>query len=283
MNDANNILSPIVEWAELEKYIRVLLLVGSRARNEPVDVLADFDISVFTETHNPYTPSNQWLAEIGKVWVCVPEKFDREDEIIPTRLVIFDGGIKVDFAFYGLHVLDELGDGDEMDTGFKVLLDKDGTTQRFKPPTFGKLKHAKPSESEFVNLVNEFWFETYYAGKYLKRDELWLAKSIDCNLRAFLLKMIEWHEQSKHDWDYETYYLGKNMKLWVSADTWESLHQTFARFDSSDSWKSLFATMNLFRCLATETAEILEFSYPEEVDRNLTEFISQIKNGASVK
>jgi aminoglycoside 6-adenylyltransferase len=136
--------------------VRVLLLVGSRARSESVDELADFDVSVFAEAHHPFTISNQWLSEIGKVWVCVPEKFDRKDEIIPTRLVIFDGGVKVDFAFFGLHVLEELVDSDELDAGFKVLLDKDGTTQKFKSPTFRNRKHARPSEGEFVNLINEF-------------------------------------------------------------------------------------------------------------------------------
>ncbi len=279
MSKANCILSRIVEWAEREKYIRVLILVGSRARKESVDDLADFDVSVFTATHNPYTANNQWLFEIGKVWVCVPEKFTRKTEIVPTRLVIFEDGIKVDFAFYGLHVLDELADSHELDTGFKVLLDKDGTTRRLKPATFGKLKHAKPTEKEFVSLVNEFWFETHYAAKYLKRDELWLVKFIDCNLKKFLLEMIEWHEQSKHDWDYETYYMGKGMKAWASADTWESLHQVFARFDGDDSWNSLFATMNLFRRLAKETSKMLEFSYPQEVDQHITGFILQIRKG----
>ena len=79
----------------------------------------------------------------------VPEKFTRENEIVPTRLVMFEGGVKVDFAFYGLHVLHELADSDELDAGFKVLLDKDGMTRRLKPPTFGKLTHAKPTEDDY--------------------------------------------------------------------------------------------------------------------------------------
>lgn len=283
MSKSDNILTRIIEWAEREKYIRALILVGSRAGKESVDEFADFDIGVFAETHLPYTQNNQWLFDIWKIWVYVPEKFDRKNEIVPTRLVIFEDGIKVDFAFYGLHVLDELadGDGDELNAGFKVLLDKDGTTKELKPASFEKLKRAKPTETEFVNRVNEFWFETYYAAKYLKRGELWLAKFIDCNLKKFLLEVIEWHEQSKHKWDYETFYSGKAMKSWASADTWESLHQTFAHFDSDDSWRSLFATMNLFRRLALETAQMLDFTYPQEVDRNMTEFVLRIKGDAA--
>lgn len=277
-------MTRIIEWADQEKHIRALILVGSRAGKESVDEFADFDVSVFAQTHLPYIQKNQWLFDIGKVWVCVPEKFERNDEIVPTRLVIFEDGIKVDFAFYGLHVLDELADdGDELNAGFKVLLDKDGKTKRLKPAPFAKSKRAKPTETEFIARVNEFWYETYYAAKYLKRGELWLAKLIDCNLKRFLLEIIEWHEQSKHDWNYEIYYSGKAMKSWASADTWASLHQTFAHFDSVDSWTSLFATMNLFRQLASETAQILEFSYPQEVDRNMTQFVLRIKRRYSIK
>lgn len=282
MNISDGILTRIIEWAEREKDIQALILVGSRAGKQSVDEFADFDISVFAETHLPYTQNDQWLFDIWKIWVSVPEQFFRKNEIVPTRLVIFEDGIKVDFAFYGLHVLDELvRDGDELNTGFKVLLDKDGKTKRLQPTSFVKSKCAKPSETEFVNRVNEFWYETYYAAKYLKRDELWLAKLIDCNLKRFLLEIIEWHEQSKHNWDYETYYSGKAIKSWASADIWENLHQTFAHFDSVDSWASLFATMNLFRRLAAETAQMLKFSYPQEVDRNMTEFVLRIKDSAA--
>jgi aminoglycoside 6-adenylyltransferase len=282
MSESYDILTRIIEWAEREKYIRALILVGSRAGKESVDEFADFDIGVFAETHLPYTQDNEWLFDIRNVWVFVPEQFTRKNEVVPTRLVIFEDGIKVDFAFYGLHVLDELADdGDELNAGFKVLLDKDGKAERLKPASFAKSKRARPTQAEFIARVNEFWFETYYAAKYLKRDELWLAKFIDCNLKKFLLEIIEWHEQSKHDWDYETYYLGKAMKSWASADTWESLHQTFAHFGSDDSWTSLFATMNLFRRLALETAQMLDFSYPQEVDRNMTEFVLRIKADAA--
>lgn len=282
MSKSDGILTRVIEWAEREKPIRALILVGSRAGKQPVDEFADFDIGIFAETHLPYTQDNEWLFDIRKVWVFVPERFSRKNEIVPTRLVIFEGGIKVDFAFYSLHVLDELvRDGDELNAGFKVLLDKDGKTRRLKPASFANSKRAKPTETEFIARINEFWYETYYAAKYLRRGELWLAKFIDCNLKKFLLEIIEWNEQSKHNWDYETYYLGKDMKSWASADTWENLHQTFAHFDSDDSWDSLFATMSLFRRLAKETARMLNFSYPQEVDRNMSEFVLRIKGGAA--
>jgi hypothetical protein len=40
----------------------------------------------------------------------------------------------------------------------------------------------------------------------------------------------------------------------------------------------LLASMELFRRLAKETAEALEFVYPDEVDRNITGFILTLKD-----
>lgn len=274
----NNILKQIVEWASRDVTVRALLLVGSRGRNESVDEFSDYDVAVFARTPTPYTMDNQWLSRIGKVWVCIPEKFERGREIVPTRLVIFEGGIKVDFAFYRLVDLEHFDEGDELSGGFQVLLDKDGKTGSLSPPNAKELSCRKPTEAEFVALVNEFWFETYYVAKYFKRGELWLAKTIDCNLKGFLLKLIEWNEQASHDWKYETSYSGKGMKTWASPETWRSLHQTFAHFDEPDSWKALFATMELFRELSKELAQMLEFTYPEDVDRNMSTFITQIKD-----
>ena len=271
------ILSRVTAWGERETPVRALLLVGSRAQNDLVDELSDFDVSVFAATHEPYTENSHWLSAIGRVWVCVPEKFTRRGEIIPTRLVIFEGGVKVDFAFYGLHVLRELADSDELDAGYRILLDKDGTARSLRPPSFGKLKHDRPTEEDFVSCVNEFWFEAYHVAKYLRRNELWLVKFRDWSMKTFLLKMIEWHEQSRHNWDYETFYMGKRMQSWASETTWESLSQAFAHFARDDSWSGLTATMNLFRRLAIETSEALNFAYPQTLDEKLTEFVLQIK------
>ena len=89
----------IVTWAKAEKEIKVLILTGSRARDEEVDELSDYDYSIFCSSYETYVKNDEWLKSIGKVWVCVHEKKEIEGRIFPTRLVIFEGGIKVDFSF----------------------------------------------------------------------------------------------------------------------------------------------------------------------------------------
>lgn len=277
LNRADEYLSRVVEWARREDDVRALILVGSRAGREPADDLADIDVSVFAKTSEPYTRNSEWLSAIGDVWVCVPDKFARGGEVIPTRLVIFDGGVKVDFAFYGLHVLDELAGSDELDVGYRVLLDKDGATSRLKPPSFSARKHDAPTEAEFVSLCEEFWFEAYHVAKYLKRGDLWAAKFRDWSTKEMLLRMIELSERSRRGWDYDTGHMGKRMKSWAQANTWESLHRAFSRFDAEDGWRGLAATTELFSRLSKETADRLGFAYPDDAGRNITAFISQLR------
>ena len=180
--------------------------------------------------------------------------------------------VKVDFALYPTAMFSTI----EWDRSYKVMLDKDSLATNPKIVADG-VRHNPPTETEVVNVIREFWFEAYHVAKYLKRDELWLVKSRDWATKELLLKMIEWHAQANHRWAYDTKYMGKHLKVWADAGTWEALHRAFAHFDSADSWRGLLATMNLFRQLAIETSEVLGFTYPQDVDQKITGFIVRLQ------
>jgi len=265
-------LSNILAWATREPDVRCLLLVGSRARTANPDDLADFDVQVYTKTHEPYTRDHQWLSGIGQVWVCVPDQYSDGDIQVPTRLVIFDGGVKVDFAFYPAgHVSSGLSAG----LPHRILLDKDHASScretRPGPPTQPEI----PSSESFSRLVEEFWFEAYHVAKYLARNELWLAKSRDWSTKQLLLAMIGWHERIVRGRAPGADFAGERVR--VSPDTWELLQQTFGSFARDDAWKAALATMELFRRLATEVAAAAGFTYAADLDRNISEFIRKLR------
>lgn len=272
MNAADDILANIIQWATEQEPIRALVLVGSRARGEPTDELADFDVSIFARTCEPYVHDDRWLSRIGAIWVYVPDQYGVGSQVVPTRLVIYEGGIKVDFAFHTTAMFDKVG----WNSVYKVLLDKDGLTANIAELAHD-VQRDLPAEKEFATLVNEFWFEACHVAKYLKREELWLAKSRDWATKEFLLTMIEWHQRGRHGRDYDTHYMGKHLRSWVDPDIWEALHQVFAHWDSRDSWHSLQATTALFRRLAEETAQVLGFGYPTDMDQHIGRFIEQLQ------
>ncbi len=270
-------IQAVIEWAMKEVSIRSVILVGSRATDKH-DPLSDYDFSIFCAQPLPYISVDGWLNEIGNVWVCVHEKIHYGNEQFPTRLVIFENGIKVDFTFLSVSILKQIvssrAQPSEYDTGYKVLIDKDSLTVDMCKASFEALKRSKPTKEEFLNVVKEFWFEAYHVGVYLKRGDLWLAKIRSQGMiENFLLKMIEWNELSRFDFKHSIPLNGKMMQSWVSKDSFDELHGIFAHFDYKDSWKCLLKTMKLFRNLSIKASQKLDVEYPEDLDRNLSNFI----------
>lgn len=269
----------ILQWAQQENSIRAIILVGSRAVNNKVDAFSDYDLAIFCETHRPYIQDEQWLSRIGKVWVCVHEQMRFNHRVFPVRLVIFEGGEKVDFAFYPLELLQALVRlpvlPEAYDKGYTVLLDKDNVTKSMAKPV--EKEAQKPNGEEFDRVVKEFWFEAYHVAKYLKREDLWSVKFRSNGLHVFLLKMIEWHEEARGEWREKLPANGKHMRLWVEEKTWRDLHKVFAHFDLQDSWRALTHTMGIFRELAKETSQMLGYRYPYEVDQKLSGFIADLE------
>jgi len=277
MAEVNTMLDKIIEWGAGEAAVRALLLTGSRAVREPADHLADLDIGVFATSSTPYLTDDTWIGRLACPWVYSPDRLYFHDTIVPTRLVIYEGGTKVDFSFWNLGSVERLAAERYFDTGYTVLLDKDGTLQQLGPPSFKPAMPPRPSEQAFARLVNEYWFEAYHVAKYLYRGDLWLVKFRDSgSLKVYLLTLMEWYALAQHGWDYDVKWTGKHLRHWLEPEVYDRLGEVFAHFDAEESWKALLANNALFRDLADRTARLLGYRYPADVAENLTLFIRNL-------
>lgn len=281
----NDILSRIVNWAEREDPIRALVLEGSRAEEKEADELSDYDINMFITDPEPYAQDDHWISATDDVWVYIPEKVTHHGQVFATRLVIYQAGVKVDFILYSTDILRELAHADllpeQYDIGYRVLLDKDGVAAEMPSPSLQAFRRGRPTETTFLACVHEFWFEVYHVAKHLRRRDLWSVKFRDWTTKCLLLRMIEWSERGKHGWDYRTHPLGKHMKSWVAAETWERLSGLFAHFDAEDSWEAMFATIELFGRVARETAQSLGCTYPSVIEENIVTFARNLREEAA--
>jgi aminoglycoside 6-adenylyltransferase len=284
-----DMLDKIITWAQGEGFIRAVVLTGSRARDEVIDFLADYDVTLFVTDANVYLENSAWIYALDKVWIEIADKICVQGQKeYHTRLVIFEGGIKVDFAFFTTDVLQNFEAQADLVSRFKrgytVLLDEDSITKTLATSVpKGPVVALKPSKQEFETVVKEFFFEVYHVAKYLYRNELWLVKFRDWAVKEFLLRMIEWHEAAKHNWIYDTYYQGKHIREWASVEVWTLLEKCFARFDASDSWQALMVTIELFRCVATQTAKCLGYQYPADIDKNIIIFVQNLRSNTQAK
>lgn len=272
-------LEKIKKWLTSQPDIQASILVGSDVRTDhPADQYSDYDIEIYSDAFLEYANSERWLQELGSVWICVREM---TNEDTPARLVIFEGGYKVDFSLFPLKVIENnVSSGvlpEIYGKGYEFLIDKNSYEDSFKKLKFTSHQDDL-SEKEFHRIIEEFWFEVWHVAKYLKRGDLWTAKFRDNETKKFLLQMIEWHTKSIHGKDSNTWHQGKFMKEWVDNQTWEELQNVYGHFDTGDGWTALQATMGLFRRLGTETAKKMGFTYPENTDKKISAWVKDQQN-----
>ncbi len=271
------ILDDILEWSKQNNNILAVIITGSHSRDDnSVDEFSDYDVELIAKDPQSLKDNNDWFHQFGNVIVF--EAFDEGQEY-PTRLVIYEDGLKVDFTLADEKRLSNMkinGLNNLYQRGYRVLLDKQGIADGLPKPV-GFPKKELPTEKEYLDVVNEFWFEADRIPKYLIREDLWIVKLRDWTMKEMLLKMLEWYTLSK-DPSKDVWHIGNYMKDWIEPEIKDELSQLFSRFNVTESWHDLLATVTLFRRLSKTVAEKLNFKYPEKIDDNISERILSYKN-----
>lgn len=267
------------DFAKSNKNIRAILLTSSRANlNAYKDVFTDFDIELFVNDLQPFITTDKWLDLFGKMVICLPLK-PVENEGWITRLVLFEDGTKIDFQISTTKTLMELSNKrklpPEYDNGYKVLLDKDNLTKKMTSPSYTAFVTQKPSEEEFYELMNDFWWDTTYVAKSLWRDELFFVKFMLDNVIRFnyLQKVIEWYIGVQNDWNVNPNKCGRCFKRFLDKETWEELESTYVGADIEDNWNALFRTADLFSRLSVYISNQLSYKYPVEIENKIRDYL----------
>jgi aminoglycoside 6-adenylyltransferase len=299
-----------VAWARARPDIRAAIVVGSWARiDHPADEWSDLDVGFTTTDPQRYLSKIDWLEDIAPTWVTYP------DPSGVVHHVLFEGGLDAGIAVLANNTIkqavrflpllrrfpilfrllprglaeqirqDVASGADYYRRGARVILDKDGLAARFlalfpaeSPP------QGSPKRAEFLEAVNEFWFLAVWTAKHLRRGELWFAKTEGCDgqMKSLLLRMLEWRARAEHGWDYDTWEKGRFLEEWTDPAALRALEKAFARYEDGDVRRALLATMDLFRSLATETAERLGYRYPTAADERVTGWVGRcLQEGAA--
>ncbi|NLE17006.1 MAG: aminoglycoside 6-adenylyltransferase [Propioniciclava sp.] len=244
--DYSRALDALTQWAQGRDDVRALVLTGSAAA-ESAHSLSDRDIEVFTTDIDALLRDESWWSGLGDVLVV--ERLQDGDGN-PTRLIYYAGG-KIDFTLLPANRLA----GRDYARPFRALLDKDGlaATASLSTPS-----PQPPSGAEFEESVNWAWAAALMQAKAIVRDEPWSAKLRDQDLKAELLRMIEWDHLARHGAGLATRYLGTRMRQWMDTDIQHALEQCWGGLDGDASARALLATTDLYRALAKRTATALD-------------------------
>jgi aminoglycoside 6-adenylyltransferase len=265
--------SSVVAWAHAEENVLALIATGSTSKTDArSDEFSDLDLEVIARDPKRLLDDDSWFARFGEVWVVLR----LEQQHYPTRLVIYDGGSKVDFTVAGRERIEEMRDGLDplYERGYQVLLDKDGTTGDLPRATGAYPVRALPAQTEFDAVVEEFWFEAAHMPRYLARDDLWVVKFRDWTMKTNLLQMLEWQAVARADGrPLDVWYIGTRMKDWLDADTWQRLHKVFGRFERRDAWRAVLASADLFGPASREVAATVGLSHADLLERRIRSYL----------
>lgn len=267
-----------LSWAEGEAAIRLILLVGSRARTvNPGDDYSDLDLELFGDGIDA-AAIPAWLRGYAPLWTML----ERQEHHSREWLALYAGGYKVDVSISPLADLETIIDSRRLwssqQRGYLVLLDRDGYAGRLpQSETEGISAATVRDEAAYLDTVNEFWYGAVYVAKQIKRGKLWKAKWADQMQQRTLLTMLEWQARATHPGEIDTWHNGDFMREWVSQAVWERLHGVFARFDAEDCWRALGASTRLFDDLARQVGQAYGYVYPAQMADEVAAYIERMR------
>lgn len=275
MRKENEVMQQILDFANNEDRVRVVMLNGSRVNpNAPKDIMQDYDIVFFVEDMDSlsYKTDQSWINVFGELVIMQQNDFEDGAYIF---LMQFKDGVRIDLSFQDIRRIEE---SVREDTLSNILLNKDDIELKLPVPNDSGHYVLKPSEKEFDEVLNEAWWIQTYVAKAIWRDELPLAKYMfDVILIDCIRKLLSWYIGGKHKWNVNVGKCGKWFKRYLSDEIYNDFISIYPIIEYEEMWESLFRAGKFIGRIGMSLAESLEYSYPTKDDRNVTEYIKRIK------
>jgi len=281
------IIQRIIRWGLERLDVRAAILTSSLCNpSAPVDRLSDYDvIYVVTDIH-PHHADDSWMEDFGHVLVVWrdPIQLDYDQERFARITQYEEDGLKIDFTFWPVELLGRIVAEPhlrpELDSGYLILLDKDGLAAGIKPPTYRAYIPRPPTEAEYLEVIEVFLHEATYMAKFLWRDDLMAAKyMLEKEMKADqLVRLLEWRMEIDHGWSVKPGVLGRGLKHLTRPDLWVDLERTYVGPGIEENWEALFATTDLMRKVAKEVGEALGYAYPEDLHQRVLRHLKWVKN-----
>jgi aminoglycoside 6-adenylyltransferase len=265
-----DLIEQFTTWVREQADVRSAIILGSQARaDRPADNLSDLDLAVIVKDPMSYLSDTTWLRRFGEPCLTFVEATAVGN--FRERRVLFRDGRDVDFSLLPAVVVQQMLERqvpteitDVLRRGFRILVDKDGLAERLTDRTrWSEKAHDVPTELHWLETGHDFLYHAVWAAKKAKRGELWIAKSsCDGYLKNLILRLIEWHAQSKSDRD--TWHKGRFLEHWAEPEILQELPGTFASYTLVDVQRALLANLRFYERFGREVARALGYGFPDE-------------------
>jgi aminoglycoside 6-adenylyltransferase len=279
MRSEQEMMDLILSTAKEDDRIRAVIMNGSRANPDAKkDIFQDYDIVYIVKDVKSFTKDHSWVNRFGEMMIMqMPDTMEPVQETYDKRfayLMQFMDGNRIDLTLLTVESASELNDSQSI-----LLLDKDNMLKPFPPASNADYLIKQPTEKQFQDCCNEFWWVSTYVAKGIWRDELPYAMHMYYGpVRDMLDTMISWYIGVRTDFAVSSGKSGKYFKDYLEAELWDMYKKTYSDSCYDNMWKALFTACDLFRTSAHSVAEHFGFRYPYGDDARVTAHLKHVKD-----
>lgn len=266
----------IINIAKQDKRIYAVYMNGSRTNQNAIkDIFQDYDIVYVVEETKSFRENKSWIDVFGeRLYMQYPEdngSYQNDVDNCYGWLIQFADGNRLDLHVCTLnYVLKEI----HKDRLCKILLDKDNLLPTISEPTDEDYWVKRPTEKQFKDTCNEFWWCLNNVAKGLWREETPYAMDmINRVIRPQLIRILGWKIGVITDFTVSIGKSGKYMYRWLEKEEWETFLKTYSTAIVKDVWEAVFIMCSLFDDKAKELANNMDFRYDETEASNSLKFL----------
>ncbi len=279
MRTEQEMVNLILDIAKNDERIRAVIMNGSRTNPNAIkDIFQDYDIVYVARETKSFRDQKNWIDQFGeRLYMQYPEEssyYPNDVENCYGWLIQFTDGNRLDLHVSTLaYVLKEI----EEDRLCRILLDKDKCLPKMPEETDEDYWVKKPTERQFFDTCNEYWWSLNNVAKGLWREEIpYVMDMINYCVRPQLIRLLEWKIGFKTNFTVSAGKSGKYMYRWLEKEEWNTFLKTYPSGNIKDIWRSVFIMCDLFNDIANEVSCNMSIIYNEAEANNSLKFLKDV-------
>lgn len=279
MRTEQEMFSLILNVAKNDERIRAVFMNGSRTNPNAVkDIFQDYDIVYVVEETKSFREQKNWIDQFGeRLYMQYPEEssyYKNDVDNCYVWLIQFTDGNRLDLSVCTLsYVIKEIED----DRLCRILLDKDKCLPNMPEATDKDYWVKKPTEHNFFDTCNEFWWCLNNVAKGLWREEIpYVMDMLNYYVRPQLIRLMEWKIGFDTNFTVSVGKSGKYMYRWLENQIWDTFLQTYPSGQVESIWKTVFIMCDLFNDIAKEVSCNMKVKYNEIEANNSLKFLKDV-------
>ena len=275
-------LDLILSVAKNDERIRAVILNGSRVNDKiPKDDLQDFDVVFLVKELDSFARESNWMDVFGdRIILQTPNSMNVYDSDVTSNqeelvyLMLFKDHNRIDLTLVKVEDRSK-----KKDSLTQVLLDKDNLYVEHQDPNDSDYWIKKPTQKEFSDTCNEFWWVSTYVVKALLRNEIMYAKDLqETIVRKMLMSVIAWNIASDYGFEVNLGANNRYLHKYLDSHTLHQIETTYSNYSKVETWNGLMSMIDIFHQQSMELASQLGITYNLTEANNVQSYIQEMHN-----